>query len=278
MQSQVTQDLFAANRARGEITLSVSANGSITRRIRVHESGSFRVRFPGQPAAELEAMLVNTAGGLAGGDRLAMDMSVAERANLVVTSAAAEKVYRSNGADTSIAIKLAIGAGGSLAWLPQETILFDRSRLDRRVDIALADNASLLMAEAFVFGRAAMGERVNEGWLSDRWRVRRNGRLIFAETLQLSGAIADHLDQRAVAAGKRAIANVLSVPGDDANDARVAAVRALISQYAGEVGISAWNGLALVRLCADDGAALRHDLLLVFAALGRSVLPRLWLN
>jgi urease accessory protein len=268
-------DIVAANRARGAIALSVGVSEGITRRARVHEAGSWRVRFPGSPAAELEAVLVNTAGGLAGGDRLTMDVSVAESANLVVTSAAAEKVYRSDGADTAIAINLVVGTGGSLTWLPQETILFDRSSLDRRIDISLADNASLLMAEAFVFGRAAMGESVREGRLIDRRRVRCNGQLIFAESLRLDGAIAEHLRERAVAAGKRAVANVLSIPGSDAG---VAAVRMLAPQYAGEVGVSTWNGLVLVRLCAGDSAALRHDLVLVLAALGRSALPRLWLN
>jgi len=273
--SQVSQGVFAANRARGEIALSVRAGDGITRRASVHEAGSWRVRFPGRPGSELEAVLINTAGGLAGGDRLAVDIRIGDGANLVVTSAAAEKVYRSDGAETAIAVNLAVGPEAGLAWLPQETILFDRSRLDRRLDIALAETASLLVAEVFVFGRAAMGERVREGRLIDRWHVRQNGRLIFAETLRLDGAIADHLDQRAVTAGNNAVANVLHVPGSDAS---VAAVRALNPRYAGEVGISVWNGLALARLCAGDSAALRHDLALVLAALGRPALPRLWLN
>jgi urease accessory protein len=269
------EEIFAANRARGEIALAVKAVAGFTRRARVHEAGSLRVRCPGPPSNELEAVIVNTAGGMAGGDRFALQIELAEAARLVVTSAAAEKVYRSSGADTTVGIKLEIGAGAALAWLPQETILFDRSRLDRRIDIALTDDSSLLMAEAFVFGRAAMGEAVTAGRLIDRWRVRRHGRLIFAETVRLDGTIAAQLAHRAVTAGRTAIANVLSVPGDEAS---VASVRALAAQFLGEVGVSAWNGLALVRLCAEDSAALRHDLVLVLAALGRSVLPRLWQN
>src|SRR5437764_9159036 len=151
-------ETFAANRARGEIALAVGAAGGFTRRARVHESGSLRVRFPGPPAKELEAVIVNTAGGMAGGDRFGVQVDVAENARLVVTAAAAEKVYRSDGADTALGITLAVGAGAALAWLPQETILFDRSRLDRRIEIALTGDAALLMAEGFVFGRAAMGE------------------------------------------------------------------------------------------------------------------------
>ncbi|HTQ82024.1 MAG TPA: urease accessory protein UreD, partial [Pseudolabrys sp.] len=157
-------------------------------------------------------------------------------------------------------------------WLPQETILFDRARLSRRIDIDLAASASLVVAEALVFGRAAMGETVEQGLLADRWRLRRGGRLVFAESVRLDGAIAERLACPAVAAGGIAIATVLVAPGGEAT---LAAVRALEAQFAGEVGISAWNGIAVARLCAKDGAALRHDLVALLAALEQP-LPRLW--
>ncbi len=165
-------------------------------------------------------------------------------------------------------------AGGRLCWLPQETILFDRARLARRIDVDLAEDASLVMAESVVFGRAAMGEAMNEGSWSDRWRLRIGGKLIFAENARLHGAIADKLAQPAAAAGGIALATVLIAPG---NDATLAAVRALDGQFTGEVGISAWNGIAVARLCARDGAALRHDLIALLASLGIGV-PRLWLQ
>jgi urease accessory protein len=133
----------------------------------------------------------------------------------------------------------------------------------------------LLLAEGVVFGRSAMGETLTQGHFSDRWRVRRGGVLVFAESLRLHGAIAEQLDQRAVAGGGVAIASVLKVPADDA---AVAAVRAKQSEFAGEVGVSAWNGLALARLVAPDGAALHRDLIAVLSAFGNMPLPRLWLN
>ena len=104
--------------------------------------------------------------------------------------------------------------------------------------------------------------------------MRRGGRLIYAETVRLDGAIAARLAEPAVAKGGIAIATVLIVPGDEA---AVAAVRALQDQFAGEVGASAWNGIAAVRLCAADGAALRHDLVHVMTAV-RGALPRIWTN
>ena len=104
--------------------------------------------------------------------------------------------------------------------------------------------------------------------------MRRAGRLVFAERARLDGAIAEKLGRAAAAAGGVAIATVLVAP---ATTSTLAAVRALDDQFAGEVGISAWNGIAVARLCANDGAALRHDLIAVLAALG-APMPRLWLN
>jgi urease accessory protein len=266
-------EVFAGNRAVGRIGLAVRATPAATRRERVIEDGSLRVRFPGPPSPELEAVIVNAAGGIAGGDKFDVDMDVGEDASLVVTSASAEKVYRSLGPDATIRVRLAVGAKARLAWLPQETILFDRARLMRTIEVELAETASLLLAEAIVFGRSGMGEQVRQGHFFDRWRICRGDRLIYAETVRLDGEIAQKLAQPAVASGGCAVATILLVPG---NDEKVAAVRALGDRFAGEVAISAWNGICVARLCARDGAALRRDLVDVLTVLRGGALPRLW--
>jgi len=230
-----------------------------------------RVRFP-NCADALEAVFVNTAGGMTGGDRFSIDIRVGEGARLVAGTAAAEKIYRSTGANVEMEVTLDVQAGGQLAWLPQETILFDRARLKRSIEIDLAENAALIMTESQVFGRAAMGEFMTEGHFFDRWRLRRNRQLIFADSARLDGAIAEKLKRRSVTAGGIAIATVLIAPGDET---AIAPVRTI--ECAGEIGISAWNGIAFARLVARDGAALRRDLIAVLTALGQSV-PRLWLQ
>jgi urease accessory protein len=240
----------------------------------VYEDGSLRARFPNATGEALETVIVNTGGGMTGGDRFAIDIALGEGTSLIAGTAAAEKIYRSNGPDAEMNVTLSLGEGARLSWLPQETILFDRARLSRRIDVDLADGASLLMAEAVVFGRAAMGEAMSQGFFADRWRVRHAARLVFADSARLDGAIAEKLGESASASGGIAIATVLTAPGSDAT---LAAVRALDGQFAGAVGISAWNGIAVARLCAKDGAALRRDLISVLAALGSTV-PRLWLQ
>jgi urease accessory protein len=266
------EGVFAANRAAGRISLSVEAANGVTRRKRVHEAGSLRVRFPNPVSDALEAVIANTGGGMTGGDHFTIDLALGAGASLVAGTAAAEKIYRSTGADAVIGVTLSVGEGARLAWLPQETILFNRARLARGIDVALAADASLVMAEAVVFGRAAMGEAMEHGFWSDRWRVRCGGRLVFAENARLDGAIREKTARAAVAGGGIALATVLVAPGDDAT---LAAVRAL--DFSGEAGISAWNGIAVARLVARDGAALRRDLMALLAALGQPV-PRLWLQ
>jgi urease accessory protein len=268
-------EIFAGNRAVGRIALSVDATAGVSRRTRVHEAGSLRVRFPKGGGHALDAVIVNTAGGMTGGDRFDIDVKVGAAARLTMTTAAAEKIYRSLGPDTLIGVKLSVGSGGTLAWLPQETILFDQVRLRRSIDVELGRDAKLLLAEAVVFGRSAMGEAVLQGHFADRWRVRVDGTLAFAETVRLDGMIAQNLAERAVASGGVAMASVIKIPGGDKD---VAAVRAMAESFAGEVGISAWNGLAVARLVAADGAALRHDLIAVLTTLRVGPLPRLWLN
>lgn len=273
MQATTALDgVFVANRSVGRIALSVGADGGVSRRRRVYEDGPLRVRFPNANGRALDAVIVNTAGGIAGGDRHDFDIAVSEGATLGVTTAAAEKVYRTLGPSAELTLKFEVGAGARLIWLPQETILFDRASLHRKIDVSLAGDASLLMAEAVVFGRSAMGEAVEQGSFIDRWRVHRGGSLVFAESVRLDGAIGERLAKPAVTAGGVAIATVLAIPG---NEAMVERVRA--QAFAGEVGVSAWNGLAVARLCAKDGAGLRRDLCAVIAAFG-GALPRLWLN
>jgi urease accessory protein len=271
--SAAQSDVFAENRARGAVTLGVAAADGGTRRRRSHESGCLRARFPNAERGELEAVLLNTAGGIAGGDQLTIDIAVEAGARLMVTTAAAEKIYRSHGPDAAIEVRLEVENGGLLRWLPQETILFDGARVTRSIDVALSETASLVLAEAVVFGRAAMGEQLGHGRFLDRWRVRRAGRLIYADAVRLEGAIADRLARPAAADRGEAVATVLIMSPNQSEIARLLAAR---QDFRGEVGVSSWNGLTAARLCAKRAIDLRHDLTQILSTSGP--LPRLWLN
>ena len=266
---------FAANRAQGAVRFDVHLQDGITRRADLHESGSLRVRFPSPEEHGLSGVFINTAGGIAGGDRFDIDIRAGEGTRLTMTTAAAEKVYRAPGAAAQLTIALKAEAGAHLSWLPQETILFDRARIVRRIDIDLAETASLLLCEIVVFGRTAMGETMRHGEFVDRWRLRRGGRLVFAETIHLDGDIGAKLARPAVANGGVAIGTALIVPGDDTIVERI---REASESFAGEVGISCWNGFAMARFCAQDAARLRADMMTVLGRASPAALPRLWLN
>jgi urease accessory protein len=266
---------FAANRARGAVRFGVRLQDGVTRRGDLHESGSLRVRFPSPESEGLSAVFVNTAGGIAGGDRFDIDIVAGEGTRLTLTAAAAEKVYRAAGPAAQLDIALRAEAGSHLAWLPQETILFDRARMSRRIDIDLAEDASLLLCEIVVFGRSAMGETMRHGEFVDRWRMRRGGKLVFAETIRLEGDIGEKLARPAIAKGGVAIGTALVVPGDQA---LVERIREASESFGGEVGISSWNGFAMARFCAQDAARLRADMIMVLGRASAVPLPRLWLN
>jgi len=267
--------VFEANRARGAVRFDVHARDGVTRRGTLHESGSLRVRFPSPEDEGLSGVFVNTAGGVAGGDRFDIEISAADAARLTLTTAAAEKVYRAVGVAAELHIALKAAPRAHLSWLPQETILFDQARISRRIDIDLAEGASLLLCEIVVFGRAAMGERMQSGQFVDRWRLRRGGRLVFAETVRLEGDIGEKLARPAIAKAGAAIGTALIVPGDEAVVDRI---REAADSFVGEVGISAWNGFAMARFCAQDAVRLRADMMTVLGRASASALPRLWLN
>ncbi|MEN3349439.1 MAG: urease accessory protein [Bradyrhizobium sp.] len=273
--ASATAATFAANRAQGAVRFGVHCTDGVTRRGDLHESGSLRVRFPSPEDSGLSAMFVNTAGGIAGGDRFDIAIAAGAGARLTLTTAAAEKVYRAPGAAARLDIALKVDAGAHLGWLPQETILFDRARIHRGFDIELAEGASLLLCEIAVFGRTAMGETMRHGEFVDRWRMRRGGRLVFAETVRLDGEIGEKLARRAIAGGGSAIGTALIVPGDEA---LVERIREASESFRGEVGISAWNGFAMARFCAQDAVRLRADMMTVLGRASAVPLPRLWLN
>lgn len=234
------------------------------------ESGGFRVKFPKGPACE--AVVVNTAGGMTGGDALDIKIALAPGADAAVATQSAEKIYRSDGAETVVAADLRLGAGARLTWAPQETILFNGARLRRSLAVDMAGDAALLAAEIMVYGRAAMGETLTDAALADRWRVRRDGRLIFADDVRLSGDVAAALARPAVGNGAAAAATLLHVAPDAAD--RLEALRASSSPC--EWGAGTWNGMLCARFVGADAAAVRAGVVAALTLLGGRPPPRVW--
>ena len=267
------------NRVRGAITAGFRRVGARTEVVGPHETGGYRLRMPRSRGGTCEAVIVNTGGGMAGGDHAAFAFSAEDGAAVTLTTTAAEKIYRGfeaggGEAETRVEVALTLGPGASLDWMPQETILFDGARLARRLSVEMAADADLLAAEMLVFGRLGMGERIASGRLGDRWRVRRGGRLAFAEELEIGGDMAGLLDRPALGDGARASATVLLVSPDA--EARLDAARAILDAHAVTAGASAWNGLLAVRAISPSPERLRAAILALLSGLRGRALPRLW--
>lgn len=256
-------------RAWGEAHAEIGPGRPRSRLVRLRQAGSLRLRFPRVASGPVEAVLVNTAGGLAGGDRLAQSFRIAPGAELSIVTQACERVYASLGQDAWVRTQASVGEGASLSWLPQETILFDRARLSRELHVEAAATSRLLLCESVILGREAMGESVRGGALRDRWRVRVDGRLIFADDLRLDGDIARLTAARASLDGNRAFATVLAL-GVEPD------MRALREALGPLGGASRIDGATIVRLVAPSGMALRKRLIPALQHLASGPLPRLW--
>lgn len=258
-------------RARGEGRVIATVRNGQTEIERLYQEGCAKIRLPHTHSDALQAVLMNTAGGLTGGDQVRWSATANAGAKLVLTTPACERVYRSLGTDAVVENTLVAGQGAHIDWLPQETILFEHSRLDRRLDVELGDNATLTAVEAVLLGREAMGEGAHTARLRDNWRIRRNGRLIHAEATVLS---ADPRERNgsSLLAGALAFATVLHIAPDA--ERRLDAVRALLPATG---GASVIGERLTVRLLAQSGIALRRSLSPIIALLSAAgSVPRLW--
>lgn len=261
-------------RAHGQISFEVALSDGRTRPVRIGESGPSRIRLPNVETPALEAVMMNTGGGIACGDRFDFRISAGEGAELVMTTPAAERCYRSDGAVAAVDVDLHVAPGASLSWLPQETLLYNEGRLRRRLSADLAADAKLIMFECAVFGRTAHREIVETGLFEDRWRISRGGRLVYADTLRLDGPIQQLLDRPAVAKGARALATFLYVAPDA--EARLDEVRQITENAPCDVAASAWNGLLAVRFLSPEIAALRRAAIDFMTVFRGTPLPRVW--
>ena len=240
------------------------------------QSGSFKVRLPKRPVAHApEAVLFNTAGGLTGGDHMLFAGDVAAGGHAIFTAQAAERAYRALEGNALVETRLSVEEDGFAEWLPQETILFDGSRLKRSFDVDLAPSAKLLAHESVIFGRAAMGETVASGLFQDVWQVRRSGALVHADAVSINRDNYAVLDRAATLKSGKAMSTVLYA-AEDAS-AKLEAVRDVIAHGDTDVGASAWNGKLVCRIIATDGSALRRvvEPILTTIRNGRA-LPRVW--
>lgn len=232
-----------------------------------------KLAFPQTHRKDAEAILVNTAGGITGGDRFSTNADVGSGATLTLTTQAAERVYRAQPGEVGrVTTALSVAHDARLNWLPQELILFDRSALHRQLEITLAGSARLLMVEPVVFGRAAMNEQLHSVAMKDRIRIRRDGQPLYIDGMTLSGDAAAHLARPAIANGAGAMASLVYVAPDA--QSHLCAIRALLPATAGASMIA--SDVLVLRQLAPDSLELRRALIPVLDRLTQNTLPTSW--
>lgn len=246
----------------------------------LYQRDPLRVLFPAPASGDPPlAVIVTTSGGLVAGDRLDIRVSLASEAAAHVTASAAEKIYRSTGATTTITQALSIGPGAALEFLPPETILFDGARLRRETRVDLAPGAGFLGGDIVVFGRRARGERFTSGFFRDVWQVHREGKLVWGDALHLDGDVGRIIDDPACFGGAAAFATMLLWPPGGEARGLLDSARAVQSVYTTlRAGLTAIEGLIIARWLAADAALLRHayaDLACHFRATALGLPPRL---
>ncbi|MGC9268592.1 urease accessory protein UreD [Acidiphilium sp.] len=269
-----------AQRSSGVIRLAMRRRDGATVLERLHQSGPLRLRIVRpEPGRWATAILLNTGGGIAGGDDHQLDIAAQSGTALTLSTQGAERVYRQGDGDAParIAMRIAIADAAFVEYLPQETILFDRSALERRLRVDLTGSAGYLGVESLIFGRGAMGEVVRLLTLSDGIALYRDGTLLFRDVFRPPHSFATSR-RRAMLGDAGAMATILFVAPGAA--ARLDAVRSMLDGAAldgAAAAVSAWNGLLLVRILAQTGAMMRMIVLLVLEMLrGGRAMPRVW--
>jgi urease accessory protein len=249
----------------------------------LYQRAPCRVLFPATEVDEpIQSVLLTTSGGLTGGDRTRVDIEVGANAQATLTTQAAEKIYRAlpDTGDALVRVDIRVGDGAWAEWLAQETIVFEGSRLRRLFTADVAATGRLLAVESIVFGRTAMGESFDTGLLHDAWRIRRGGRLAWADALHLEG---DVRTQRSapLGFGPNVACSTVLYAGADAPQQLLEA-RELLDESPLSCGATSLDGIMLVRIMAADAAELRATVMRLVAGIRQSAaslparLPRVW--
>lgn len=259
---------------RAKATCRILADGSEkgTRIVDIYQESPIRILFPrtGADSAQ-EAVLVNTSGGVAGGDRLQLSVTALGGASIAVTTQAAEKVYRALDESAHITTHLNVCTAAKLAWLPQETIVFNHARLCRRTEIEISPGSELLALECLVLGRAARGEKLSAGAIVDTWQVRKHGRLQWADTFLLTDDVFSHLSRKALLWDSTALATFLYFGPEP--EELLESIRTLSGSFDCQSGATLIGGMVVARLAARSSFELKAALRNLLEELGKELAP-----
>jgi urease accessory protein len=261
-------------RAIGNVEIAVRVDEfGITKLTDLRQEGSMRTVFPKSTNHNLEAVIVNTAGGITSGDKFTILAEVADGAKLSLTTQAAERIYCASGSDIgNIKNKLSVGENAQLFWVPQETILFDGSRLQRQLNVEISNTSKFLFVEPLVFGRIASGEELVSCYFKDSVSITCNGQPIYIDRIKIDGDINELLKKKSIGNNNKAMANIVLY---DTNSIKILDnIRMLLPLSAGASLIN--DHLLVIRILTSDSYELRKILFPILSLLTDNTVPKNW--
>lgn len=268
----VGQSIGAQPRAVGCVRLSTKALGGRSVLDRLYQQGASKVVFP-RANIGMTGVLLNTSGGVTGGDRFSNDAEAGAGTHLTLTTQACERAYRAQPGETGrITTTLRVGDGATLWWLPQETLVFDGCAVDRRLSCDITGSGRALIVEPLCLGRLAMGEAQVNGVMADRIQVTREGAPLVQDAWRLSGDLTAQM-QRSATGGSAAAMVSLTYVAPDA-EAHLEPLRALLPATGGASLLA--QDVLVLRLLSASGYTLRKHLLPILDHLTRRKMPLCW--
>lgn len=263
-------------RVKGSAAVSFKYSNEKTKLDRLYQHGSAKIRFPKTYGGFSEAVLINTAGGLTGGDQLDWSITLDAETNTVFTTQACEKAYKSSSDTAHVSTQITVGENATCHWLPQETILYEGSALNRTLDVHLSKTAKLIALESVMLGREAMGETLTHCTFKDQWRIYREGKLIFADNIKLEGDIKVLEQKSALMSGNKAFATLVYCGTQDDEQLTKIADKLQSSLKNQDMAVSIFEGKLVARFLARDTYELRRYLMPILKELSGNDLPRVW--
>lgn len=271
----------AANRVNASGRVSFKSHNGQTKLDRLFQTGAAKIRLPKSYSDFNEAVLINTSGGITGGDQLTWDIGLDDNTKAIVTTQASEKIYEASSGVAHVTTNIKVGANACLNWLPQEAILFEGSSLSRTLNVDLSENAQFLAIESVMLGREAMGEDVQRCFFKDKWRIRRDGKLIFADDIQMDGDMPALEANQTFLSGHKCFATLLYTGPQDQDQLDQMKDRLLddMNRAMPEKhcwGLSAFGGKLIIRILAKNSYEMRKNMIPLLTKISGNDLPKVW--
>ncbi len=268
----------------GRLALELDKTEHGTRLTRSSHEGPLRIQRVLKPEGPEcpHIYLLHPPGGVVGGDCLETRVQLGAGAQVLLTTPAAQKLYRSQGARAEISNLLQVGHGARLEWLPSEMLAFSAAQVLATTRVLLAPNAAFLGWDIACYGMPARGETFDAGRVVSRFEIFRGETPLSIESFDLGRG--ELLDGAFALRGQPVVANLYAVPAEGKITAElVDRVREALGEPAqGLCSATSLQDLLVVRALGPNVEGVRASLVRAWQVLRpvivarEAIAPRIW--